>query len=55
MSSPMRILVINPNSNKGFTKGLEDLVARLGYSEVSYDSHPNLSLRFHGRKSLIIV
>lgn len=34
MSSPVRILVINPNSNKGFTQGLEDLVANLGYTEV---------------------
>ena len=34
MSSPVRILVINPNSNKGFTNGLEDLVAQLGYTDV---------------------
>lgn len=36
MSSPVCILVINPNSNKGFTQGLEDLVANLGYTEVGH-------------------
>lgn len=40
MPSPVRILVINPNSNKGFTKGLEDLVANLGYTEVRHISPP---------------
>lgn len=34
MSSAVRILVINPNSNTGFTSGLEDLVAKLGYTDV---------------------
>lgn len=41
MSSTVRILVINPNSNTGFTSGLEDLVAKLGYSDVS-ESFPDL-------------
>lgn len=34
MSSAVRILVINPNTNTGFTSGLQDLVAKLGYTDV---------------------
>ncbi|SPO07452.1 uncharacterized protein DNG_10146 [Cephalotrichum gorgonifer] len=35
--SPVKILVINPNSNQGFTKALEPLVAQLGYTDAHCD------------------